>query len=77
MIPNKTIAKKGGKSIAIKSYELEKCPISVILAITANGSKLASYLIFKAKPNGKIKKDLKKDKHPLSKKFFVACNKNA
>lgn len=66
MIPNKTIAQKGGKSIAIKSYEQEKCRISVILAITANRSKLASYLNFKAKPNGKIEKELKKDKYVLS-----------
>ena len=26
-IPNKTIGKKGDKSITIKSYEQEKCPI--------------------------------------------------
>ncbi len=41
MILNKTVARKGGKSITIKSYDQEKCHISVILAITTNGSKLA------------------------------------
>ena len=77
MIPNKTIAQKGGKSITIKSYEQEKFCISVILAIKSNGSKLASYLIFKVKPNGKTEKELKKDKYVLSKKCYVACNINA
>lgn len=41
MILNKTIAQKGGKSITIKSYEQEKYCISIILAITAKGNKLA------------------------------------
>lgn len=38
---------------------IKKNVISVMLAITANGSKLAPYLIFKAKQNGIIEKDLK------------------
>ena len=53
------MAWKGGKSITIKSYDQEKCRISVILAITANGSKLAPYLIFKEKKMILLKKDLK------------------
>ena len=71
------MARKGGKSITIKSYDQEKCRISVILAIISNGSKLAPYLIFKAKQNGIIEKRLKNDKYVLSKKCFVACNINA
>ena len=77
MIPNKTIAQKGGKNITIKSYEQEKCRISVILVIIANWSKLAHYLILKAKSNGKTEKELKKDKYFLSEKSFVTCNINA
>ena len=77
MIPNKTIAQKGGKSITIKSYEQEKCHISVILVIIANGSKLAHYFILKAKSNRKTEKELKKDKYFLSEKSFVTCNINA
>ena len=53
------MAWKGGKSLTIKSYDQKKCRISVILAITVNGSKLAPYLIFKAKQNGIIEKRLK------------------
>ena len=49
----------------------------MILAFTANGSKLAPYLIFKGKQNGIIVKRLKNDKYVLSKKCFVACNINA
>ena len=41
------MARKGGKSITIKSYDQEKCRNSMILDITADGSKLAPYLIFR------------------------------
>ena len=61
MVPSKTIAKKGGKSIIIKTQDQEKCRLSVLLCITADGGKLPPYLIFKAKNDGKIEKELKKD----------------
>lgn len=41
---------------------------------TVNESKLAQYLIFKAKQNGTIEKRHKNDKYVLSKKCFVDCN---
>ena len=52
MTPSKTIAKKGGKSILKSTQNQEKCRISFILTITANGKKLPQYLIFKGKSNG-------------------------
>ena len=54
MVPSKTIAKKGGKSIIIKTQDQERCRISVLLTITADGGKLPPLLIFKAKRNGII-----------------------
>ena len=45
----KTIAKKGGKSVIIKTQDQEKCRLLVILFITANGRKLLPYLLFKVK----------------------------
>ena len=59
MVPNKTITKKGCKTLTIKSFELEKCHISVILAIIDNGNNLLANLIFKGKPHGIIEKELK------------------
>ena len=56
MYPNKTIAKKGNKHVLIKTQSQEKCKVSVILYITADGEKLPSFLIFKAKEEGYIKK---------------------
>lgn len=54
MVQSKTIAKKGGKSVIIKTKDQEKCRLSVILCKTADGGKLPPYLIFKAKSNGRI-----------------------
>lgn len=76
-MPSKTITKKGVKTITIKSYEQEKCHISIFLDITANGSNLPLYLIFKGKPHWNIEKELKKDKYVSSKKFFIASNSTA
>jgi len=73
MSPSKTIAKKGGKSILIRTQNQEKCYISVILTISANGHKLSPYLIFKGKINGDIEKKLKKD---INKRCYIACNEN-
>lgn len=67
MIPNKTMAKKGTKSIVIKSFDKEKCRISVLLTITADGGKSPPYIIFKAKNNGKIENDLKKNTNAIKK----------
>ena len=54
MLPNKTIAKKGGKTIIIKTKNQENCRLSVLLTVTADGGKLPPYLNFKAKNQGSI-----------------------
>ena len=56
--PNKTFAKKSNKSILIKTKSQEKCRVSVILSITADGNKLPPFLIFKAKEEGYREKKL-------------------
>ena len=77
MIPTKTIAKKGTKSIIIKTLEQEKLRVSVLLTITADGGRLPPYIIFKAKRHGKIEKELQKDIYVKNKKCVIACNDNA
>ena len=37
MTPNKTVVKKGGKTIIIKTQNQEKCGLSVLLTISAEG----------------------------------------
>ena len=39
MVPSKTIDKKGGKSVIIKTQNQEKFMLSVILCITTDGGK--------------------------------------
>ena len=77
MYPNKTIAKKGNKTILIKTQSQEKCRISVILCITADGEKLPPFLIFKAKEEGYIEKNLSELNLVKNKKCYIACNLNA
>ena len=76
-VPSKTIAKKGGKTIIIRTQKQEKCIVSVLLTITADGGKLAPYLIFKAKSGGRIENELQKDEHVLNKQCYISCNENA
>ena len=77
MVPSKTVAYKGQKSILIKTQDQEKCRITVLLTITAAGGKLPPYIIFKAKNKGKIEKLLQTDPNVQLNKCFVACNQNA
>ena len=58
MYPTKIIAKKGDKVILIKTQSQEKCRISVILCVTADGDKLPPFLIFKAKDGCYVEKKL-------------------
>jgi hypothetical protein len=77
MTPSKTIAKKRGKSINIRTQNQEKCRLFVLLTINADGIKLPPFLIFKAKVNGDIKKELRKDINVVNGKCFFCCNNNA
>ena len=77
MIPNKTIAKRGKKTILIKSQNQEKCRISIILCIVADGDKLPPLIIFKGKTGGRIEKELSSNKYVKEKKCFICVNENA
>ena len=57
MIPKTTIAKRGKKSIIIKTQNQQKCHISVLLYIAAGGSKLPPLIILKGKSGGIIEKN--------------------
>ena len=65
--PNKTVSKRGGESITIRTQNQEKCHISVLLIITANGNKLPSCLVFKAKTKRQIEKKLQNDVNIIKK----------
>ena len=52
-----TIQNKGDKTVMIKTYGKEKEPVSIILAVSALGSKLPPFVIFKGKKEGRIKKN--------------------
>ena len=58
MAPNYSISQKGKRTVIIRTQSQDKCHVSVILTIIANGGKLPPYLIFKGQPNGKIIREL-------------------
>ena len=51
--------------------------ITVILGITAIGTKLPPYIIFKGKHNAIIQKNLEKLDLVINRKAFIVCNLNA
>ena len=77
MPPSKTIAKKGSKTVFIRSQNQEKVRISVLLTIAADGTKLPPFVIFKDKKHGKNEENLKKLPMVQNGEVFVACNENA
>ena len=77
MALNYSISQKGRRSIIVRTQSQDKCHVSVILTIIANGVKLPPYLIFKEKQNGKIIKELNNNIYVKMKKIFVDCNSNA
>ena len=77
MTQTKTIAKKGGKSIIIRTQNQEKCRASVLLTITADDNNLPPLIIFKAKANGEIEKQLNKDINVTNGKCFINCSDNS
>ena len=73
----KTIVKRGSRQVIIKTQNQEKCRISVLLTIVADGSKLPPMNIFKAKDRANIYNKLQKDQHVINGDCFVECNENA
>ena len=77
MPPSKTIAKKGSKTVFIRTQNQEKVRISVLLTIAADGTKLPPFVIFKDKKHGKNEENLKKLSMVQNGEVFIACNENA
>lgn len=61
----------------ITTQNQQKCRISLILGIAADGSKLNPLIIFKAKIGGLIEKNLLKNKYVLPEKYLISVNQNA
>lgn len=61
----------------IKTQNQQKCRISLILGIAADGSKLKPLIIFKGKIGGIIEKILLQNKYVLSGKCLISVNQNA
>ena len=77
MPPKNTIQNKGDKTVMIKTYGQEKERVSIILAVSALGSKLPPLLIFKGKNGGRIEKNLNQLPIVKNKNIFILCNENA
>ena len=74
---NTTIEKKGEKNIIINTQNQEKCRITVLLGILADGFKLPPLIISKAKENGTVFKELSNLKYVKDGSIFIYCNENA
>ena len=77
MVENRTVTFKGAKSVVIKTQNEEKCRCSLLLTITADGTKLPLNIIFMAKEGGKVEKELNKNDILLKGRCFISCNSNA
>ena len=77
MVPKKKIAKRGKKTILIKTQNQEKVRISIILTISADGDKLKPLIIFKGKTGGLIEKNLSKNLYIIANKYIICVNQNA
>ena len=71
------IEQKGVKQVNIKTSGYEKERISVILACTANGIKLAPLIIFKGQEGKRIEKELSAHKLVQNKRIYVKCQPNS
>ena len=73
----RTIIKKGAKQVIVRTQGQEKCRVSVILCILADGEKLPPLIIFKAKDKGKVFKSLNEDINVKKGLCYIECNSNA
>ena len=77
MIGKKTVEKIGNKTVNIKTFGSERNRISLLLAISANGSKLKPLIVFKGKYNSTKQNKLNKNIHVANKDLFVVCQENS
>ena len=75
MAPKKTIENIGKKQILLGELDQEIMHVSVILAITASGKKLAPLIIFKGSPKSRFFNSLKEVECVKNKLVFIQCNK--
>ena len=69
MASNFTISQKGKKTVIMRTQSHNKCHVSVIITVVANGNKLPQLFIFKGIPNYKISKK-KKNQYVDNKKYM-------
>jgi hypothetical protein len=74
---NKTIIKKGTKSVNVKTLKREKMRITVLLTITGEGKFLPPFIIFKGEPDSKLYKQIQKYEEVKTKKIIATTQKNA
>ena len=48
MVSNTTVHKQGAKSVCLKATGHQKCTVSVCLAVKADGTKLKTFVVFRA-----------------------------
>lgn len=77
MAPTTTIETIGKKEVKIRTMNQEKIRYSAVLTVLANGKKLPPLLIFKAKPNKKVEKQLSSHIFVQQGKVLVQCQQNA
>ena len=70
MISKTTVDKIGNKSVTVKTFGSERTRLSLLLAISANGGKLKSLIVFKGKYNSTKQNKLNKNLHVLIKNYM-------
>ncbi len=68
---------EGKKTVIIRTQSQEKCRVSLVLGIIADGNKLPPLIIFKGSNKTKIPKNLYNNKNIKEDKIFIAFNDNA
>ena len=71
MPPNYTISCKGKKTVIIRAQSQEKCKVSLVLGIIADGNKLPPLIILKGSNKTKIPKELYNNKNIKKVKFLL------
>ena len=56
---SKTINKRGLRTVAVRSCGSNSHRLSAFLAVSSDGTKLPPFIVFKAKPNGRIEKNMR------------------
>ena len=75
--PNYTITKKGKKNMIIRTQGQEKCRVSILWTILADGQKLSPIVIFKGKENSSKLNNELNENYNIKKKNFFAINSKA